>query len=205
MEENKKEIKLASEEEMKKRFGKYRRFMTVIEGLLMVVPIMIIVVAIIVGLAVGLNGKDEKENIIDSAIVAEEGEELDWKSEALDILDMKEDLENDKDYQNAPDALKSLMVISAIIAGIAGYIIAIVMVDSLAKIFGEVETNGTPFTEKNIRLLKRVHILSIILWILQMAGIRENSIGLVFVLVISAFRGVFEYGYKLQREADETL
>ena len=28
---------------------------------------------------------------------------------------------------------------------------------------------------------------------------------LVFVLVISAFRSVFEYGYKLQKESDETL
>ena len=118
---------------------------------------------------------------------------------------MKEKLENDNDYQNAPEALKNLMIISTIIAGLAGYILAIIMVDSLAKIFGEVEKQGTPFTERNIRLLKRVHILSIVLWLLQMAGIRENSIGLIFVLVISAFRSVFEYGYKLQRESDETL
>ena len=194
------------EDKMKKKFGKYRKIMTVIEGFLMVVPLLVIVIAIIVGIAVGMTGKEEEANIVDSGFVeSEEGEELDWKAEILDILDMKEELENDEDYQNAPEVLKNLMVISTIIAAIVGYILAIIMVDSLAKIFGEVETNGTPFTEKNIKLLKRVHILSICLWILQMAGVRENSIGLVFVLVISAFRSVFEYGYKLQKEADETL
>ncbi|MBR1539805.1 MAG: DUF2975 domain-containing protein [Clostridia bacterium] len=207
MEEKKEEVELTSEEKMKKKFGKYRKIMTVIEGFLMVVPIMVIVVAIIVGFAVGMTGTDE-ENVVDDGIVAEsteEEEELNWKTEILDVLDMKDDLENDEDYQKAPEVLKNLMVISTIIAAIAGYILAIIMVDSLAKIFGEVETKGTPFTEKNIKLLKRVHILSIVLWILQMAGIRENSIGLIFVLVISAMRSIFEYGYKLQKEADETI
>lgn len=207
MKEKKEEVELNSEDKMKKKFGKYKRIMTVIEGFLMVVPIMLIVVAIIVGFAVGISG-DEEENIVDNGIVAEnieEDEELNWKDEALDILDLKDDLENDEDYQKAPESLKTIIIFSTIIAAIAGYIIAIMLVDSLAKIFGEVETQGTPFTEKNIKLLRRVQILSIILWILQMAGIRENSIGLVFVLIISAFRSVFEYGYKLQKEADETL
>ena len=207
MKEKKEEIKLSSEDKMKKKFGKYRRIMTVIEGFLMVVPIMLIVMALIVGFAVGLSGTDE-ENIVDNGSIAEsieDNEELSWKDEALDILDLKDDLENDEDYQKAPEALKTLIIVSTIIAAIAGYIIAIMLVDSLAKIFGEVEKQGTPFTEKNIKLLRRVQILSIILWILQMAGIRENSIGLVFVLVISAFRSVFEYGYKLQIEADEIL
>ena len=203
-EEKKKELSM--EDEMKKKFGKYRKIMTVIEGFLMFVPILVIIVAIIVGFLVGISGTEAEEVVVDSGLVEmEEGEKLDWREEILDVLDMKEKLENDNDYQNAPEALKNLMIISTIIAGLAGYILAIIMVDSLAKIFGEVEKQGTPFTERNIRLLKRVHILSIVLWLLQMAGIRENSIGLIFVLVISAFRSVFEYGYKLQRESDETL
>ena len=91
------------------------------------------------------------------------------------------------------------------IAGIIGYVLAIIIVDTLSKIFGEVEKEGTPFTENNIKLLKKVHIISIFLWVLGMAGVRKNTVGIVFVLVISAFRSVFEYGYKLQKEADETL
>lgn len=204
MKENEK-IEVISEDKMKKKFGKYRKIMTVIEGFLMVVPIIIAIVLIVTGFLVGISGKEDKLNIISDVENVEELEDFDVKDELLDILDLKDDLENDEDYQKASEQLKNLMVVSVIIAGIVGYIIAIGLVDCLAKIFGEVEKNGTPFTEKNIKLLKRVQILSIILWILQMAGIRENSIGLVFVLVISAFRVIFEYGYKLQKEADETL
>lgn len=182
-------------EKMKKQFGKYRKIMTIVEGFLMVVPILVVLVAVIVGFTVGKN--EVKENIVDNGGQIEE--ELDWKGEVLEVLDLRDDLENDEDYQNAPEVLKSLMVISTIIAGIIGYIIAILLVDSLAKIFGDVEKEGTPFTEKNIKLLKRVQILSIILWILQMAGIRRNSVGLVFIIVIAAFKSIFEYGYRLQK------
>lgn len=199
----KEEIVLTDEEKMKKKFGKYRKIISVIEGFLMAVPLMLIIIAVIVGFAVGLSGKDEESNMIDGS--SEVQEDIDWKSEVLDFLNLKDDLEKDEDYQNASEPLKVLMVLSTIVAAIIGYVLAIIMLDYLAKIFGEVEKTGTPFTENNIKFLKRVHILSIVLWILQMAGIRENSIGLVFVLVISAFRSVFEYGYKLQKESDETL
>ncbi|MBR2289591.1 MAG: DUF2975 domain-containing protein [Clostridia bacterium] len=191
------------EEKMKKKFGKLRKIMTVIEGFLMVVPLLVIVVAILVGIAVGMNAKDEDTNVVDSGVVeVEEAEEIDWKAEVLDVLDLH--LENDEDYQNASETLKNLMVWSAIIASLAGYILAILITDNLAKIFGEVEKQGTPFTERNIQLLKRVNIIAIILWIIGMMGVRD-TIGLIFVVVISAFRSVFEYGYKLQKESDETL
>lgn len=205
MEDEKEKVELTSEEKMKKKFGIYRKLMTVIEGFLMVVPILVIISAIVIGLAIGLSGEDKESNILASAIDIKEGEEIDWRAEILDILDMKNDIEADKDYQAASETLKNLMAISGIIAGILGYILAIIVVDCLAKIFGEVEKEGTPFTENNIKLLKKVHIVSIFLWILGMAGVRKNTVGIVFVLVISAFRSVFEYGYKLQKEADETL
>ena len=205
MEDEKEKVELTSEEKMKKKFGIYRKLMTVVESFLMVVPILVIISAIVIGLAIGLSGEDKESNILASAIDIKEGEEIDWRAEILDILDMKNDIEADKDYQAASETLKNLMAISGIIAGILGYILAIIVVDCLAKIFGEVEKEGTPFTENNIKLLKKVHIVSIFLWILGMAGVRKNTVGIVFVLVISAFRSVFEYGYKLQKEADETL
>ena len=205
MEDEKGKVEQTSDEKMKKKFGKYRKLMIVIEGFLMVVPILVIISAIILGLAIGLSGEDKKSNILASAIDIEEGEEIDWRSEILDILDMKNDIETDRDYQAASETLKNLIAISAIIAGIIGYVLAIIIVDTLSKIFGEVEKEGTPFTENNIKLLKKVHIISIFLWVLGMAGVRKNTVGIVFVLVISAFRSVFEYGYKLQKEADETL
>ena len=205
MEDEEEKVEQTSDEKMKKKFGKYRKLMIVIEGFLMVVPILVIISAIILGLAIGLSGEDKKSNILASAIDIEEGEEIDWRSEILDILDMKNDIETDRDYQAASETLKNLIAISAIIAGIIGYVLAIIIVDTLSKIFGEVEKEGTPFTENNIKLLKKVHIISIFLWVLGMAGVRKNTVGIVFVLVISAFRSVFEYGYKLQKEADETL
>lgn len=132
-------------------------------------------------------------------------EETDWKTGVLEFLNMKDKFENDEEYQNATEGLKTLMVISTIFAAVIGYILTVIMVDSLAKIFGEVETKGTPFTEINIKLLKRLHILSIIFWIIQMVGIKDISTGFIFILIISAFRSIFEYGYKLQKESDETL
>jgi len=201
MEEEKKESTL--EDRMKRKFKKLKTIMTIIEGFLMVIPILVIIVAVLVGIKIGMEGK-ETASIIEGAFATEEGEEVDWKIEILDILNLKADLQADEDYQNASETLKTLMVVSSIIAGFIGYIFAILIVDSLAKIFGEVEKEGTPFTEQNIKLLKRVNIIAICLWLIGMMGF-SNTVGLVFVIIISAFRSVFEYGYKLQKEADETL
>ena len=201
MKEEENEITL--EDKMKRKFKKLKTIMTIIEGFLMVIPIMVIIIAVLVGIKIGMEGK-ENSSIIESAFDVEEGEEVDWKVEILDILNQKEDLQEDEDYQNASETLKTLMVVSNIIASFMGYIFAIIIVDCLAKIFGEVEKEGTPFTEKNIKLLKIVNIIAICLWLVGMM-VSRNTVGLVFIIVISAFRSVFEYGYKLQKEADETL
>ena len=196
----KEEVVLTDEEKMKKKFGKYKKIMTVIKHILMIAPIVIIVSAVIIGLMIGNIEKLEESNLIVGEL--QEGEKLDWRAEVLDVLDMKDELE---DYEDESETTKTLMVISLIVVVVAEYVLVIIMVDYLAKIFGEVETNGTPFTENNIKFLKKVHILSIVLWALQTVGVKEYSVGLIFVLVISAFRSVFEHGYKLQKESDETL
>ena len=198
-----------SEEKMKKKFGKLRKAMTIVEGILMVVPIMVIVILVIVGISVGFNKANfpskieygENKSII---LYDENTEEIDWKIMILDILNMKEKVEDDEDYQNGSELEKTIVAVSLIIVAIIGYILTILIADNLAKIFGEVEKQGTPFTENNIKLLKKVNILALILWIAGMMG-ANSTVGLVFLIVIFAFRSVFEYGYKLQKESDETL
>lgn len=198
-----KEIVLTDEERMKKFFCSRKEFMIVLEGILMVIPIFLIIIALISFFS---SKADKGEtNVVDSSIELQNDESINWKDEALTILNLKDELYNNEDFQNSSEGLKNLIVISKIISAILGYIIAIFIVDSLARIFKEVEKQGTPFTEKNIKLLKRVQILSIILWIFGNFGLRKNFIGLIFILAISAFTVVFEHGCKLQKEYDETL
>ena len=190
------------EEKMKKRFRKLKNIMSFIEGFLIAVPVFIATIMIVVGFMVGISGKEDKLNIMSDVVNQEEIEKFDLKEFFLENLEIREDLEDDEDYINGTDAIKNLMLTSAIIVRVVAYILAIIIVDKLAKIFGEVENKGTPFTENNIKSLKTVNIIALIMWLLHTEMI---SVGLLFVIVISAFRTVFEYGYKLQKESDETL
>lgn len=208
MEEEKKE-ELINEDKMKKKFGTLRKIMTVIKGLLIAGLIIVIVSITILSIVFGLSksgsdgtlklGKNNKIVLFDKKI-----EDVELKTVIIDILDVKEELEDDEDYINGSESLKTLMIVIAAIVSFVGYLLVIMIVDNLAQIFGEVEKEGTPFTENNIKLLKKVNILALILWIAGMMG-TKSTVGLVFLIVIFAFRSVFEYGYKLQKESDETL
>ena len=189
------------EEKMKKKFRKLKKIMVFLEGLLLFVPLMVFIIIIVSGILVGFSGKEDKLNVFNSEV--KEGlETFDLKEMLVESFDLREDLEDDEDYINGTDTIKNLMIASLIIVRVVAYVLAIIIVDKLATIFGEVENKGTPFTENNIKWLKTVNIVALNMWLLHTEMI---SVGLLFVIVISAFRTVFEYGYKLQKESDETL
>ena len=104
------------------------------------------------------------------------------------------------------DSTQNLIIVGASIIFIINYTLAIIIVDSIANLFSEIEKTGTPFTDRTIRLLRKVNITALILWLIGvMTGSTIISTGLLFVITISAFRTAFEYGYKLQKEVDEIL
>ena len=189
------------EEKMKKKFRKLKKIMVFLEGLLLFVPLMVFIIIIVSGILVGFSGKEDKLNVFNSEV--KEGlETFDLREALVESFDLREDLEDDEDYINGTDTIKNLMIASLIIVRVVAYVLAIIIVDKLATIFGEVENKGTPFTENNIKCLKTVNIIALIMWLLHTEIV---SVNLIFVIIISAFRAVFEYGYKLQKESDETL
>ena len=90
------------------------------------------------------------------------------------------------------------------------------------KLFGNVNASGTPFSDDNVRILKLVSYLMIILAVVSIAAegmVVFNSSwasdavqlgGGGFILIVMAvlfyfMAHVFEYGAALQKESDETL
>jgi hypothetical protein len=100
-------------------------------------------------------------------------------------------------------SLKSYSIYS-LVEFVLSYITVIFIINTLRKLFEETEKNGTPFTKNNIKYLKMVDVSICIIWWLGM--IEGNILLDILVLtVVSVLTLVFKYGYKLQKESDETI
>ena len=85
------------------------------------------------------------------------------------------------------------------VAGVIGWIILV----KIAKILDNIVKKETPFTEENIGNMKKISICATIMWILMTTSI--FNVGIIYIFAIWIMYYVFNYGYQLQIESDETL
>ena len=85
------------------------------------------------------------------------------------------------------------------VAGVMGWIILV----KIAKILDNIVKKETPFTEENIANMKRISVCATIMWILMTSSI--FNAGIIYILAIWIMYYIFNYGYQLQLESDETL
>jgi NADH:ubiquinone oxidoreductase subunit 5 (subunit L)/multisubunit Na+/H+ antiporter MnhA subunit len=181
------------EEKMKIKFRKFRKIIQTIEVAFMILPVVLIVIFVL-SLGVLIAGSSiDKESSTNETVVESNTDEI---SE-----------EDTNDLANE-DESGITSIISAILL-IVNWVISVILMDHLRKIFYEVETLGTPFTEKNVMYIDKISKLTIVLGILRIISLiisnSEFGASLVFIIIILAISSVFKYGYKLQKESDETL
>ena len=81
------------------------------------------------------------------------------------------------------------------------------IIDNLERIFKTTVQQETPFVEENIKYMRRINIMSLVLFItmnILFVGIGID-IGIFFLVILFAVTYLFKFGYILQQESDETL
>ena len=170
---------LGAKEQMIKNCGILGKVMQCIEALLIAIPILIIVVLVSVAGMIFMTGTEENMIPTQEELIVED---------TADIVETEEITEQG---------------VIKIIANIIKYVLTIVIVDILRRIFMSTKIKETPFTKDNVRSMRVLSIIAVVEWILAvLSGIGSS---LIFVVTIMAISHVFKYGYELQVEADETL
>lgn len=174
-----KEENLNVKEVKKKKIQKLRKIISFGETFLIVVPTVVLFLSIILFILGGLAG-----------------EETSLVTEMNNVIGVTEEnnFTNQEDIKN---------VIAAIFS-IIGYILYILIINKIKKVFINIENNETPFTEENIILLMKIKKLVLISFCTIFLG-NKFGISLIPVTIVLALTFVFEHGCELQKEVDETL
>lgn len=183
-------------EQMKTCFGKYRKIMGWFEGFLLAIPI-ILIVAVTVILVANIVAEDNPD-----VVVIQEADE-EYQEEELTVWSLLGEL-SEKRFDTESDN-KAILIIMGVCVFI-DYIFIICMVDLIKKIFYQVETKGTPFTEETINYFHAMSKVAIILAIIRLIsmsfGATDLGMGLILLITILSLSKVFEYGYDLQKEVN---
>ena len=183
-------VVLTDEEKMKKNFKAYGKIAEVIESILLIAPIIILVILAVIGIGILIG--NEQDNVQESFMLQSlTGEDVSWNQILKEVVG-----EGEQEFEEMSNAMIAIKVICII----ADYIITILILDNLKKMFKETSQEAKPFTEANVKRLNNISWLTFAMWI-----IINNNVGLMAVLSIFALNKVFKYGYKLQIESDETL
>jgi len=166
-------------ESKKKKIQMLRKIISFGEIILMVVPMLIFLISITLAILIGLGA-----------------EEVDLATEVNDIVGVAE--------EEACTQEENIKIYITSIFSIIGYVIYLLIVNKIKKIFINIENEGTPFTEKNIILLNKIKKLVLISFVTIFFG-NEFGISLIPVVIVLALIFVFEHGCELQKEVDETL
>ena len=186
----KEKVVLTDEEKMKKSFKSYGKIAEVIESILLIVPIVLLVISLVMGIAM-LVGDNQDDRFKNSMVQSEQGEEISERQFLKDLIG--EDYKEFEEMSNVQITIKVICII-------AEYIITILILDNLKKMFKETSQDAKPFTEANVKRLNNISWLTFALWLTT-----NTNVGIVVVISIFALNKVFKYGYKLQIESDETL
>ena len=184
----------------RKKFKSLKGWIIFFEGILLVPVIVTILFMVIIAGEVLVSGRNE---FAKSIIIDETSEEVEEEIKIDDIVVLAEELSGkDLMLEDETNEFKRFVAISQIITVFLDYICVVIIVDTLGKIFGNIEKEGTPFTKENVKKLSVINLFAGILFIF---GTPNISIGLISIIIISAVTYIFKYGYKIQQEIDETL
>ena len=185
---------------LRNKFKLLKRLMILLEGFLLVPVIMIILSMVIITGEVLISGTNE---FATSLISDETLEENDVELGIDDVVGFAEELSGeDLLVDGKSEGFKRVVAITYILMVCLDYMSVTIIVNILAKIFENIEKEGTPFTIKNVKNLNAINVFAAILFVF---GTPRISIGFVSIIIISAITCVFKYGYKIQQEVDETL
>ena len=215
--ENKKEIAITYEEKMKKRIKFLKEIVSILEGLL-IVPIVITIIILIIGLGqflfvhkttfLGgavreLNNSSINQDKSEYTWISEKETDLTWKDIKL-LADEFSGRENGeiKLFGRNNDIIENISAVLVLIFVFVDMIMYVLIMDNIVGIFKEILNIGSPFTEKAVKNMKKISILSILLFLLGIGGLK---ISLMSVIIIIFLTYIWRYGYKLQKESDETL
>ena len=215
--EKKKENALTDEEKMKKKMKFFGEIGLILESLL-IVPIVGTVIILIIGLGQFLLvhkttflGGVVRE--LDNNLSYQDENEYKWESEYETDLTWKdiklladEFIEREdgkiKLSNRNNDMIWNITAIFILIFVFVDMIIYVLIIDNIVGIFKEIVNIGSPFTEKTVKNMKKMSILSILLFLL---GVGALKISLMSVIIVISLTYIWRYGYKLQKESDETL
>ena len=215
--EKKKEIAITDEEKMKKRIKYLKEIVSILEGLL-IVPIVITIIILIIGFGqflfvhkttfLGgtvreLNNVSINQDKTEYTWISEKETDLTWKDIKLlaDEFLGKENGEIKLSARNN-DIIENISAVLILIFVFVDMIMYVLIMDNIVGIFKEILNIGSPFTEKAVKNMKKMSILSILLFLLGIGGLK---ISLMSVIIIIFLTYIWRYGYKLQKESDETL
>ena len=185
---------------LRNKFKLLKRLMILLEGFLLVPVIMILLSMVIITGEVLISGTNE---FATSLISDETLEENDVELGIDDVVGFAEELSGeDLLVDGKSEGFKRVVAITYILMVCLDYMSVTIIVNILAKIFENIEKEGTPFTIKNVKNLNAINVFAAILFVF---GTPRISIGFVSIIIISAITCVFKYGYKIQQEVDETL
>ena len=215
--EKKKEIVLTDEEKMKKKMKFFKDILSILEALL-IVPIVITVIILITGLGQflfmhkttflggvvreygnNLTYQDKNEYTLEN----ENEKDLTWKDIKLladKFIDRQDGEIKLSDRNN--DIIWNITAILILIFVFVDMIMYVLIMDNIVGIFKEIVNIGSPFTEKAVKNMKKMSVLSILLFLL---GVGALKISLMAIIIIISLTYIWRYGYKLQKESDETL
>lgn len=213
----KKEITLTDEEKMNKKMKFFKEIVSILEALL-IVPIVVTIIILIIGLGqyifvhkttfLGDTVREfdnsfmyqDKTEYIGSS---EKETDLTWKDIKLlaDKFIDREDGEIKLSDRNN-DIIWNISAVFVLIFVFVDMIMYVLIMDNIVGIFKEILNIGSPFTEKAVKNMKKMSILSILLFLLGVGGFK---ISLMSVVIIISLTYIWKYGYKLQKESDETL
>ena len=101
------------------------------------------------------------------------------------------------------------MIVGALVATIIELSLLIVLLRKSSKIFEDLSTDDTPFKMKQVKRIKEIAILYLIISIIggSLGGITGSNFAfsLIGAGILWCISLVFEYGCELQKESDETL
>jgi hypothetical protein len=148
-----------------------------------------------------------------SGYIEEHGEPISMKFfDETEVIELKPMLDN---FSNTK---LSIMIISILLMPTTGLILVYLLLEKVHKLFNNIYKEETPFTEINVKHVKSISIIILALIIAPIflglifqaiAGINLNIsidlMGVIYALVVIALGYIFEYGYELQKQSDETL
>jgi hypothetical protein len=187
------------EEKMKAKFRRLRKAVEFIQVILLIGPIIMLMFLAALSISILAEPSENETEIANETI------EITTDDNTEDITAMVPSYIKDFEDENL-DNIASVVSVPIVIVS---YVLIFSLLNQLKKIFYEVETKGTPFTEKSVNSVDKISKLTLTLGVIRIISsfilTTNEGVGLIFVIIILAISSIFKYGYKLQKESDETL